>query len=151
MRRSWYIFMFQMPTAEAAVSGGDYAFLNRLWADWSPGWTLPAEEMAALKETFRKPGVLSAALGYYRATFNPGLQVAELAELQSKMMTAPIPVPALVFHGRRDGCIGVETLDGMEALCPQGLAKVVIEDAGHFVHQEKPDRVNEALVAFFKA
>jgi pimeloyl-ACP methyl ester carboxylesterase len=67
------------------------------------------------------------------------------------MMTAPIPVPALVFHGRRDGCIGVETLEGMEALCPQGLAKVVIEDAGHFVHQEKPDRVNEALIAFFRA
>jgi len=151
MRRSWYIFMFQLPTAEAAVSGADFAFLDRMWADWSPGWTLPAGEMAALKETFRKPGVVTAALGYYRATFNPALQVAELAELQSKMMTDPIPVPALVFHGRRDGCIGVETLDGMEALCPQGLAKVVIDDAGHFVHQEKPDRVNEALIAFFKA
>jgi len=151
MRRSWYIFMFQLPTAEAAVSGADFAFLDRMWADWSPGWTLPAGEMAALKETFRKPGVVTAALGYYRATFNPALQVAELAGLQSKMMTDPIPVPALVFHGRRDGCIGVETLDGMEALCPQGLAKVVIDDAGHFVHQEKPDRVNEALIAFFKA
>ena len=151
MRRSWYIFMFQMPTAEAAVSGADFAFLDRLWADWSPGWTVPAGEMAALKETFRKPGVLTAALGYYRATFNPALQVAELAELQSKMMTAPIPMPVLVFHGRRDGCIGVETLDGMESLCPQGLAKVVVEDAGHFVHQEKPERVNEALIAFFKA
>ncbi|MET0152305.1 MAG: 4-alpha-glucanotransferase [Candidatus Binatia bacterium] len=151
MRRSWYIFMFQMPTAEAAVSGAGFAFLDRMWADWSPGWTVPAEEMAALKETFRKAGVLPAALGYYRHTFNPALQVPELAELQSKMMTAPIPVPALVFHGRRDGCIGVETLEGMEALCPQGLAKVVIEDAGHFVHQERPDRVNEALIAFFKA
>jgi 4-alpha-glucanotransferase len=151
MRRSWYIFMFQMPTAEAAVSDAGFAFLDRMWADWSPGWTVPAEEMAALKDTFRKPGVLSAALGYYRHTFNPALQAPELAELQSKMMTAPMPVPALVFHGRRDGCIGVETLEGMEALCPQGLAKVVIEDAGHFVHQEKPDRVNEALIAFFRA
>ncbi len=42
MRRSWYIFMFQMPTAEAAVSSGDFAFLDRMWADWSPGWTVPA-------------------------------------------------------------------------------------------------------------
>ena len=151
MKRSWYIFMFQMPTAEAAVSNNGFEFLDRMWADWSPGWTLPREEMAALKATFEKPGVLAAALGYYRHTFNPALQVAELADLQAKLMTNPIPVPALVFHGQRDGCIGVETLEGMEALFPKGLKKVVLQDAGHFLHQEKPERVNEELIAFLKA
>ena len=151
MRRSWYIFMFQMPTAEAAVANDGFAFIDRLWADWSPGWTLPREEMAALKATFEKPGVLAAALGYYRHTFNPALQVAELADLQAKLMTDPIPVPGLVFHGQRDGCIGVETLEGMEALFPKGLKKVVLPDAGHFLHQEKPARVNEELIAFLKA
>jgi 4-alpha-glucanotransferase len=151
MKRSWYIFMFQMPTAEAAVSNKGFEFLDRLWADWSPGWTLPREEMTALKATFAKPGVLAAALGYYRHTFNPALQVAELADLQAKLMTDPISVPALVFHGERDGCIGVETLDGMEALFPKGLKKVVLPDAGHFLHQEKPERVNEELIAFLKA
>jgi 4-alpha-glucanotransferase len=151
MRRSWYIFMFQMPTAEAAVSNNGFEFLDRLWADWSPGWTLPREEMMALKATFAKPGVLAAALGYYRHTFNPALQVAELADLQAKLMTDPISVPTLVFHGERDGCIGVETLAGMEALFPKGLKKVVLPDAGHFLHQEKPERVNEELIAFLKA
>jgi len=151
MKRSWYIFMFQMPTAEAAVSNNGFEFLDRLWADWSPGWTLPREEMAALKATFEKPGVLAAALGYYRHTFNPALQVAELADLQAKLMTEPIPVPGLVFHGQRDGCIGVDTLEGMEALFPKGLKKVVLQDAGHFLHQEKPERVNEELIAFLKA
>src|SRR2546422_4754881 len=34
--------------------------------DWSPGWKFPAEEMTALKATFAKPGVVEAALGYYR-------------------------------------------------------------------------------------
>jgi pimeloyl-ACP methyl ester carboxylesterase len=150
MRRSWYIFMFQLPTAEPAVAHDGFAFLDRIWADWSPGWQVPREEMAALKETFQKPGVLPAALAYYRHTFNPAFQVAELAELQGKMMTDPILVPGLVFHGERDGCIGVETLAGMESLFPQGLEKVIIPDAGHFLHQERAERVNQRLIAFFK-
>jgi pimeloyl-ACP methyl ester carboxylesterase len=151
MRRSWYIFMFQLPTAEAAVSQDGFRFLDHLWADWSPGWKPPPEEMAALKATFAKPGVLSAALAYYRHTFNPALQVAELADLQAKLLNDPVQVPGLIFHGARDGCIGVETLDGMEAVFPKGLKKVVVPDAGHFVHQEKPELVNEQLVAFLKS
>lgn len=151
MKRSFYIFMFQMPTAEVAISHNDFEFLDRLWADWSPGWTTPAEEMAALKDTFRKPGVLAAALGYYRHTFNLALQHPDLAELQSKIMTEPIDVPALVFHGERDGCIGVETLEGMEKLFPKGLVKVVVPEGGHFVHQEKPRLINEALLSYLES
>jgi pimeloyl-ACP methyl ester carboxylesterase len=106
--------------------------------------------MAALKDTFRKPGVLTAALAYYRQTFNPALQHAELADLQARLLNDPIDVPGLVFHGQRDGCIGVETLAGMEAGFPKGLKKVTLADAGHFVHQEKPDVVNRELIAFFR-
>ena len=151
MKRSFYIFMFQLPTAETSVSHNNFEFLDRLWADWSPGWTLPAEEVAALKQTFQKPGVLSAALGYYRHTFNPAFQAPELADLQGRMMMEPIQVAGLVFHGQKDGCIGAETLEGMEAVFPKGLAKMVIPDAGHFLHQEKPDVVNEPLIAFLKS
>jgi pimeloyl-ACP methyl ester carboxylesterase len=151
MKRSWYIFFFQLPTADMSVAHGDFAFLERLWRDWSPGWELPREEMAALKATFRKPGVLEAALAYYRHTFNPAFQKPELADLQARMLTDPIEVPGLVFHGERDGCIGVELLDGMEKTFPNGLRKVVVPGAGHFVHQEKPDAVNRALVEFLRS
>ena len=51
--------------------------------------------MAALKDVFRQPGVAEAALGYYRATFNPALQDPALADLQSEMMLTPIEVPTL--------------------------------------------------------
>jgi hypothetical protein len=62
------MFFFQTPFADAALPFGDFRFLERLWADWSPGWQYPPEEMAALKETFRQPGVVAAALGYYRSS-----------------------------------------------------------------------------------
>jgi pimeloyl-ACP methyl ester carboxylesterase len=151
IRRSFYIWFFQLPIAEQAVSGGDFAFIENLWRDWSPGFTLPPAEMKALKETFAKPGVLEAAVGYYRHTFNPAFQTPELAELQQQIFLAPIEVSTLYFHGARDGCLGVELVEGMDASFPKGLRKIVLEDAGHFLQLEKPDAVNRALVEFLKA
>jgi pimeloyl-ACP methyl ester carboxylesterase len=149
-KRSWYMFFFQTPFADTAVAFDDYAFIERLWSDWSPGWRWPPEEMAAVKETFRAPGVLQAALGYYRATFNPELQDPALADLQSKMMATPIDVPALYIHGAKDACVGVELADGMESLFPRGLAIEHVPNAGHFVHQEAPDLVNRRVLEFLR-
>ena len=147
-RRSWYMFFFQTPFADAAVPFADFRFLERLWQDWSPGWDYPAEEMAALKETFRQPGVPAAALGYYRATLNPLNQDPALADIQTRISLSPISVRTLYFHGARDGCVGAELLDGMEQLFPQGLETVIVPEAGHFVHQERPEIVNRHLLEF---
>ena len=70
-RRSWYMYFFQSAIAEMAVSLNDFAFLEKIWADWSPGWKWAPEDMEALKRCFRAPGTLGAALGYYRATLGP--------------------------------------------------------------------------------
>ena len=147
-RRSWYMFFFQTPFADAAVPFADFRFLERLWQDWSPGWDYPAEEMDALKKTFRQPGVPAAALGYYRATLNPLNQDPALADIQTRISLSPISVRTLYFHGARDGCVGAELLDGMDQLFPQGLETVIVPEAGHFVHQERPEIVNRHLLEF---
>jgi len=150
-RRSWYMFFFQHPLADAAVAHDDCRFIERLWQDWSPGWRYPAEEMDALKATFRSPGVLHAALGYYRATLNPANQDPALGELQAQIGMSPVTVPTLYFHGARDGCIGVDLADGMEVLFPNGLRKIVVPDAGHFVHVERPNEVNRLALDFLRS
>ncbi len=149
-RRSWYMFFFQTPFAETAVAHDDFAFLERLWADWSPGWRWPAEAMAELKATFRQPGVLAAALGYYRALFNPALHDPQYALLQGRMMMDAIDVPAMVLHGANDDCLGVELLDGMGAFFPRGLRVEVVPGTGHFLHQEAPDAVNRLVLDFLR-
>ena len=149
-QRSWYMFFFQTPFADTAVAFDDFHFLERLWQDWSPGWRYGADDLEALKTSFRAPGVLQAALGYYRCTVNPANQDPALADLQTQISMSPIEVPALIVYGARDGCMGVELLDGMEMMFPRGLQKVVLADAGHFVHQEQPERVNREVVAFLR-
>ncbi len=147
-RRSWYMFFFQTPFADVALAHDDFAFLERLWRDWSPGWQFPAAEMTALKETFRQPGVAAAALAYYRAMLNPALQDPALAELQGRILLEPIQVPAMVLHGANDGCMGAELVEGMAAYFPRGLRIEIVPGSGHFLHQERPDVVN-ALIADF--
>ncbi len=149
-KRSWYMYFFQSAIAEAAVSFNDFAFLEKLWADWSPGWKWAAEDMEALKRCFREPETLGAALGYYRATLGPLFRGAT-PPAAAPIASPPIEVPAMMLHGRNDGCIGAELLDGMEGYFPRGLRKEVIDGAGHFVHQEKPEIVNRLILDFLKA
>lgn len=148
-RRSWYMFFFQMPYAEAAVAHDDFAFIERLWSDWSPGWALPRQELDAIKATFRRPGVVRAALNYYRHTFGAGPAAPGLDEI-ARRMGGPIRVRTLYLHGARDGCIGAELTADMDASYVGGFEKHILDGAGHFVHQEKPDEVNRLILEFLR-
>ncbi len=148
LRRSWYMFFFQSPFAEAAVRHNDFEFIERLWRDWSPNWIFPEETLQSVKDTFRHDGVVEAALAYYRCTLDPSRQDPALAAIQTTLNLSPVAVPTLAIHGSNDGCIGPYLLEGMEALFPAGLEKLIVEGAGHFVHQEKAALVNDRISEF---
>ena len=74
LRGTWHFYFFQMPFAERAVAHNDYAYVEQWWRDASPEWEIPASALESIRETFRKPGVVEAALGYYRARFGPAPQ-----------------------------------------------------------------------------
>jgi pimeloyl-ACP methyl ester carboxylesterase len=145
-RRSWYMFYFQQPIAAKAVPLNNFAFIERLWQEWSPGWEYPPEELASVKATLAKPGVLAGALNYYRHGFNP----PDDAPKKAGPKNPKIEVPTLYIHGRDDGCIGVELTDGMEKFFDEEFELLIIDGAGHFVHQERPEQVNRAIIRFLK-
>ena len=66
-------------------------------------------------------------------------------------MSLPLPMPGLMVHGADDGCIGRELVPEMRAFFPAGLEVAIVEGAGHFVHQEKPDVVNRLVLDFLAA
>lgn len=147
LRRSWYMFFFQYPLAEMAVGMDDMAFIDRLWADWSPGYDAK-EDLAHVKDCLRDPANLAAALGYYRATLGDGYQDPELAEIQAAG-SLQTPQPTLYLHGLTDGCMGADLAVGAEAYLPaQGSRVELVEGAGHFLHLERPDEVNRLIIDF---
>jgi len=150
VRRSWYMFFFQMRWAEIAVQHNNFAFLEQLWRDWSPGWEFEQSEIDSVKATFQKPGVLTAALNYYRHTLGSIELDSTLAIINERRWSEPVPVPTLYFHGAHDGGFGVEMTEEMETVFSNRFDKRIISGAGHFVHQEKPEEVNQIILEFLK-
>ncbi len=150
-RRSWYMFFFLTPFAETAVAHNNFAFIDRLWADWSPGWTPDRDYMDKLKETFAKPGALKHALTYYCHLFD-GIEPSQARmEFKAGFGKTPIHVPTLYLHGENDGCIGADLNVGMQSLFPAGLTYRSVENAGHFLHLEKPDHFNQHIDQFLNS
>ena len=150
LQRSWYMFFFQHPLADIAVPMNDLAFIDRLWADWSPGYDA-TEDLAHVKDALRDPANLAAALGYYRATLG-GVGLSddpEVAALQSAADGKTPPLPTLYLHGRTDGCMGTELAEAAEAFLPyEGSRLEIVDGAGHFLHLERPDAVNRLILDF---
>ncbi|WP_050800415.1 alpha/beta fold hydrolase, partial [Streptomyces himastatinicus] len=78
-KRSFYIFLFQTPLAEAGAAAHDMALIDGLWRDWSPGYHDSARDIAHVKESLKDPAHLAAAIGYYKALFDPTRQVPRYA------------------------------------------------------------------------
>jgi len=146
IKRSWYMFFFQHPFADFVVGANDLAYIDMLWADWSPGFDA-TEELELLKPSLRDPANLQAALGFYRATLGAGYNDPALQSAQDMSSTIP-PQPLLYIHGRTDGCMGSEVAEFAAAeLTPNARAKF-IDGAGHFMHLEKPAEVNDIILSF---
>jgi pimeloyl-ACP methyl ester carboxylesterase len=150
-RKSWYIYFFQLAIAEMAIPTNDFAFIKRLWKDWSSkNWELPSEQIASVIETFKHEGVVKAAISYYRCFFDMSKLSKEDAELQKKSAMGKITVPTLYLHGTEDGCIGSELCEGMEAFFTGSFEKVMFQGVGHFIHLEKPDEFNDRILKFIQ-
>jgi pimeloyl-ACP methyl ester carboxylesterase len=150
LKRSWYMFFFQHALADMVVPMSDLAFIDGLWADWSPGYDA-SEDLPHVKDCLRDPANLAAALGYYRATLG-GVGVDPALDAVQNKGSDVTPQPTLYLHGRTDGCMGVEVAEAASAfLTSPGSRMEIVEDAGHFLHVERPDHVNALVVDFLTA
>ncbi len=145
MRRSFYVFLFQLPFGDLVLNTEDMHFVDRLWADWSPGYDA-AWDVAKVHESLCDPERRSAALGYYRSMFDASPPPARYAEVQAAV-AAP-PQPTLYLHGDQDGCLALPPEIAVEPLLSPGSVHGRVAGAGHFLHLERPDEVNALIVNF---
>lgn len=150
LKGTWHGYFFQMPYSDQLVAANDYDFIYKWWRDASPHYEPPAEVMESVKATFRSPGVVTAALNYYRHTVNPANRDPALAPLREKLANSPIRVPTMIMHGTRDRPGRLAMFERMGAGFEAGLEKVLIPGTGHFLHLEQPDEVNAKIVEFLK-
>lgn len=139
---SWYILANQFP----ALPERAFAPLTTLlWRRWSPGYDA-AEDLAHLAEAAPTAAHRTAITDYYRFLVRRRARSPRARELDRLLMAAPRQ-PLLVLHGRTDGCLRPGLFRPVEPRLPAGSRVMAIEDAGHFLHLERPDAVNRLLLA----
>jgi pimeloyl-ACP methyl ester carboxylesterase len=121
-----HFFAFKLPGAEARTRARNFAYVDELVRRWSPAWDVPAAETEAVKEVFRQPGSLNAALGYYRAV-SPTLPASYRKRIR---------VPTVAFAGTED-IVDPAVFDRAASWYTAGY-EVVRVPGGHFMHREHP-------------
>ncbi|HLU74734.1 MAG TPA: alpha/beta hydrolase [Nonomuraea sp.] len=138
LKRSFYVFLFQTPLAEAAAASP--GFLERLWNDWSPGYDA-TDDLAFVRRSIGEPANLAAAIGYYRAmlgTTPPTGRYPDPGRAES--------TPILYLHGDQDGCLTPDAAKQALPHLPPGSRAELVPGAGHFLHLERPDAVNRLIL-----
>jgi pimeloyl-ACP methyl ester carboxylesterase len=146
LQRSWYTFFFLSPLADIALPLDDFAFIDGLWRDWSPGYDA-AWDVARVKESIGDPAHIAAAIGYYRALYDAEALDPDLADEQAAAFL-PTPKPTLYLHGRDDGCMLLSSIGNPLEFLAEGSRLEVIDDAGHFMHVEQPETVHRLVLEF---
>ncbi len=143
LRRSWYMFFFQLPRLpERWLSKNGGANLARMFRDRPPQTKAEREILDAEVQALLETDALPAALAYYRQVFRDN---ARALLTGAGLRPAPLQLPVTLVWGQQDSCLGTELIHGTNELV-RHLHVHVVEDAGHFVHQERPDQVNALLV-----
>ncbi|HLJ63510.1 MAG TPA: alpha/beta hydrolase [Stellaceae bacterium] len=111
-----------------------------------PPW-LKAEDLAFMVKEFRRTG-FRGGLNWYR-------NIDRNWELFAPWQGAKIRQPALFIAGTEDAVIkstmGQTSLQQMVEEVPGLKRTLLLPGAGHWIQQERPAEVNEALIAFIKA
>lgn len=141
-KNSAYIGLFQLPLiAQWWCRRNNFAYIDRLWQRWSPDWQYQKRDIDPVKHQLRQAGVLKATLAYYQHLYRPGRAPSQLASVQ------PLTVPCMVLAGENDGCMDVGIFEILEREKPfkSDYEIHIISNAGHFMHREKAQHVNQLL------
>jgi pimeloyl-ACP methyl ester carboxylesterase len=130
-----------------------------MYVDRAKGFLGASREPVPLPPWLTEADIEVFADEYTRSGFRGGLNWYRNID-RNWALTAPwhgakITQPALFIAGTNDavitGSMGQRALDEMSNVVPNLRRKLLIEGAGHWIQQERPDAVNDALIEFARA
>jgi pimeloyl-ACP methyl ester carboxylesterase len=133
--KSWYAFFFRLPTLpEIIVRANNWKMLASVM-----GKGLSEADLNNYRTAWSHPGSISAMINWYRCLFQQSPH-----DVPSKR----IQLPALMIWGKLDPHLMWQMAPGSIALCDKGRLEY-LEDATHWVHQDRPEIVNRLLIDHF--
>jgi pimeloyl-ACP methyl ester carboxylesterase len=146
-RRSGYTLGAQLPVwPERQLLRDGASKVGQLLERWSaPGWPDPAAERA-YAQAMRIPSVAHSALEYHRWLARSSLRPDGLR--YARQMRTPIAAPVLHLHGALDICVLPQTARGAGRYVDGPYRWRVIDGAGHFAHEERPEVLGTELLGW---
>src|ERR1700733_7031514 len=133
---AWTLGVFH-PKVAGRVAGGGARRVGELLESWAaPGWPDPETERVYAR-AMQIPSVAHSALEYHRWLARSALRPDGLR--YARRMRTPIQVPTLHLHGALDSCVLPRTARGAGRYVDGPYRWRLIDGAGHFPHEERPE------------
>ncbi len=137
--KSWYAAFFQLPLLpEWLCRLWNFKFLTQALVRSANPNTFTAQDLENYWKTWQQPYALTAMLNWYRAFRH------DLGKKHPE-----VTVPTLIIWGKKDTALSAEMAEDSLAMCKQGKL-MMIEDATHWLHHEKPDEINQMILSFIR-
>jgi pimeloyl-ACP methyl ester carboxylesterase len=141
MKKSWYIFYFQIPGAVdklAAASNYEWA-LQLIMTSANPGAFTPTE-LEEYRKAFQQPGAFTAMVNWYRA-------MVQTQQVPPKSFD--VTMPMILMWGEDDVAMLPQLADESMPYCKQGKL-IKMPGVSHWIQHEQADRVNALIEEFFR-
>ncbi len=147
LRKSWYIFFFQIPVLpEWVLSLNQCANARRMMRASSKPGSFTEADLDEYVKAWQQPGALTGMINWYRAAFRGGARgLWRLAKTPPRRVTAP----TLILWGKKDVALSYEMVQPSLDLCDNGRL-VTFERATHWVQHDEAEAVTRNLLQFFQ-
>jgi epoxide hydrolase 4 len=138
LRKSWYIFFFQIPwlPERLLLARQARAVKQAFTASAAHKGRFAPEDMAVYAAAAQRPGAMTAMLNYYRAL----MRLPDMGDVGD----GRVETPTLVIWGENDIALDIHLLDRMEEWVPN-LTLHRLPGISHWVQQDAPEEVNRLL------
>lgn len=143
LRKSWYIFFFQLPflPERFMIANGARAVKGAFYNSAQDKSRFPREVLQTYADAALRPGAMTAMLNYYRAL----LRTPDIRRIGD----GRVEVPTLMVWGEEDLAIDIRCTDGTGQWVPK-LELHRLPGVSHWVQQDAPEKVNAILEAWLE-
>ena len=142
LRKSWYVFFFQLPwLPERVLTTKSAEAVHRAFYDSAIDKTrFPVAVTDEYRKTALEPGAMTAMVNYYRAAVRAGDKVMN-------PQPGTVDTPTLMIWGEEDVALDKATTVGTDQFV-KDLTLRYLPGVSHWVQQEAPEKVNAMIKAW---
>jgi pimeloyl-ACP methyl ester carboxylesterase len=144
--RLWYQWYFHTERGRAGLAANRRPLCRLLWQLWSPNWRFDDATYERTAVSFDNRDFVEVVIQSYRHRFGLAPGDPSLEAIEDRLAVQPlITVPTIVLHGACDGVSLPESSEAHVRFFTGPYQRRVMPVAGHFLPQEAPLAVVDAL------